>query len=283
VGEGATASGGDVNVLATAVAGRGLVPPHEPVFAADDEALLRGRAVFETARVYGGRPFRLADHLERLRLSAARVRLPEPDAAECARLAALVVEAAGEPELAVRLYWTGTTLVATAGAVAPDLEELRARGLRLATVPWSAGMLAGAKSTSYAENMAAQDVAATQGADDALLVAPDGTVLEAPTANVWWREGERILTPPLALPVLAGVTRAVLFEIAPAAGYVATEGVLPAARIVEVDELFLSSSIREVMPVVSVDGAAVGGGVPGLAATALQQALRSAAGVPSSE
>ena len=283
MGEGATASGGDVNVLATAVAGRGLVQPHEPVFAADDEALLRGRAVFETARVYGGRPFRLAEHLERLRLSAARVRLPAPDAVECARLAALVVEAAGEPELAVRLYWTGTTLVATAGAVAPELEALRARGLRLATVLWSAGMLAGAKSTSYAENVNAQDEAAARGADDALLVAPDGTVLEAPTANVWWREGSRISTPPLALPVLAGVTRAVLFEIAPAAGYDAVEGVLEAARISEVDELFLSSSIREVMPVVSVDGVAVGGGVPGPAATALQQALRSVAWVPSTE
>src|SRR4029077_8140443 len=57
VGEGTTSPGGTVNVLAVAVAGRGLFAPHAPVFAADDEALLRGRAVFETTRVYGGRPF----------------------------------------------------------------------------------------------------------------------------------------------------------------------------------------------------------------------------------
>ena len=60
--------------IAVAVAGRGLVDPHEPVFAADDEALLRGRAVFETARVYDGRPFMLDAHTERLQASAARVK-----------------------------------------------------------------------------------------------------------------------------------------------------------------------------------------------------------------
>ena len=106
-----------MNVLAVAVAGRGLVDPHAPVFSADDEALLRGRAVFETTRVYGGRPFRLAEHIERLGRSAARVRLPEPDAEECTRLADGVVKSAGIDDLALRFYWTGTTLVAAAAPI----------------------------------------------------------------------------------------------------------------------------------------------------------------------
>jgi branched-subunit amino acid aminotransferase/4-amino-4-deoxychorismate lyase len=272
VGEGAAVAGGGVKVLATAVAGRGLVEHGEPVFRADDEALLRGRAVFETARVYGWTPFRLAAHVERLRASAERVRLPAPDAEECVHLAGLVVSAAGVPDLALRLYWTGTTLAATAAAIPDDLEERRARGLRLASVRWSTGMLAAAKSTSYAENMAAQDEAAALGADDALLVGHDGTVLEAPTANVWWREGARLLTPSTSLPVLAGVTRAVLLELAPAAGYETEEGAFPLERVLGADEVFLSSSIREVMPVSAVDGRAF---PLGPAAHALQQALRS--------
>ena len=239
-----------MNVLAVAVAGRGLVDPHAPVFSADDEALLRGRAVFETTRVYGARPFRLAEHIDRLGRSAARVRLPEPDAEECARLADGVVKSAGIDDLA----------------------------LRLAVVRWSPGALAAAKSTSYAENMAAQDNAAERGADDALLVAHDDTVLEAPTANVWWREGERLLTPSLDLPILAGVTRAVVLELAPGAGYEVEEGSFRLERLVAADEVFLTSSIREVMPVSAVDGAAIP--VDG-AAVALQQALRRAAGVPS--
>jgi branched-subunit amino acid aminotransferase/4-amino-4-deoxychorismate lyase len=261
-----------VSLLAVAVAGRGLVDPHTPVFAADDEALLRGRAVFETTRVYGGRPFRLDAHIDRLARSAERVRLPVPDREECLRLADGIVKAAGTGDLSLRFYWTGTTLVSTGAAIAPELEELRARGLRLAVVRWSTGALAAAKSTSYAENMAAQGEAAERGADDALLVGHDGTVLEAPTANVWWREGDTLRTPSLELPVLAGVTRAVMFELAPAAGYEVDEGTFPLERLLGADEVFLTSSIREVMPVAAVDGTTFG---LGPAAQALQGALRS--------
>ena len=261
-----------MNLLAVAVAGRGLVDPHAPVFAADDEALLRGRAVFETARVYDGRPFRLEAHIDRLARSAARVRLPAPDRDECIRLADGVVKAAGTGNLSLRFYWTGTTLVSTGAAIAPELEQLRLRGLRLAVVRWSTGALAAAKSTSYAENMAAQDEAAELGADDALLVAHDGTVLEAPTANVWWREGDTLQTPSLELPVLAGVTRAVLVELAPAAGYEVAEGTFPLERLLGADEVFITSSIREVMPVASVDRTTFD---LGPAAQTLQRALRS--------
>jgi len=263
-----------MEVGAGAVAVRGLVDPHEPVFAADDEALLRGRSVFETARVYGGRPFLLDEHLARFARSSESVRLPPPDAAECKRLAELVVGACDETELALRLYWTGRTLVATAGPIDPELETLRARGLRLSVVGWSTGALASAKSMSYAENMGAQDTAIAGGADDALLVAYDGTVLEAPTANVFWREGESLFTPSLELPILAGVTRAVVAEVAE---YEVDEGVFPLERLTSADEAFLSSSIREVMPVTSVDGAPIGDGRPGPAAATLQRALREAA------
>jgi branched-subunit amino acid aminotransferase/4-amino-4-deoxychorismate lyase len=261
-----------MDVSAVAVAGRGLVAPGDPVFAADDEALLRGRSVFETLRVYGGRPFRLDEHLVRFAVSAERVRLPAPDTDECRRLAELVLGAGGDTELALRLYWTGHTLVATSGPIDPGLEAQRARGLRLAVVGWSTGALASAKSMSYAENMGAQDAAIASGADDALLVAHDGTVLEAPTANVFWREGDRLLTPSLELPILAGVTRAAVLELAE---YETEDGVFPLARLLEAEEVFLSSSVREVMPIAAVDGTAFG---LGPAAHELQQALREQAG-----
>lgn len=257
-----------MKVLAVAVAGRGLVDPREPVFSADDDALLRGRSVFETARVYGGRPFLLDRHLARFAVSAEQLRLPPPDAAECERLAELVVGACDARDLALRMYWTGRTLAATAATIDPELEALRARGLRLVTVPWSTGALASAKSTSYAENMGAQDAAVAAGADDALLVATDGTVLEAPTANVWWREGDRLVTPTLDLPILAGVTRGLLLELSERE---TVEGVFPLARLLDADEVFVSSSIREVMPVAAVDGVAF---ELGPAARELQQALR---------
>jgi len=257
-----------MDVRAVAVAGKGLVDANDPVFAADDEALLRGRSVFETTRVYGGRPFLLDRHLARFAVSSERVRLPQPDHRECERLAELVIDASEEKELALRFYWTGRTLVATAGGIDPDLEAQRARGLRLAVVHWSTGALASAKSMSYAENIGAQDAAIAGGADDALLVGHDLTVLEAPTANVFWREGESLLTPSLHLPILAGVTRGLVLEIAEQE---TVEGVFPLARLLEADEVFICSSIREVMPVAAVDDRSFD---LGPAAHGLQQELR---------
>lgn len=275
-----------MSLVALAQLGRGVVPVEEPVLHADDEGVLRGRSVFETVRVYGGVPFMFTAHLDRLAASADRLRLPVPPRDDFEEAAFDAIAAGGQLDAALRLLWTagreggtptGLVLVSTIPA---DHEALRARGLRVATVQWAAGALAGAKSTSYAENIAAQALAAERGCDDALLVAPDGTVLEAPTSNVWFREGDTLLTPSLALPLLAGVTRLALLRLAPAAGYTVEEGTFALERLLRADEVFLTSSVREVAPVVAVDGETVGGGAPGPAATALQAALRTAAGYP---
>lgn len=271
-----------MTLLAVQVVGVGALPPDEPAIFADDEGFLRGRAVFETVRVYGGTPFRLEAHLERLAHSAAAVGLPVPDLDGLAAAGAGAIAEAREPDATLRFLWTpgreglgrptGLALVST---LPPDLEERRARGFRLAVVGWAPGhRLAATKSTSYAENLAALHEAQEQGADDALLVTADGTVLEAPTANVWFREGRRLLTPALAQPILAGVTRAAVQELAAAAGYELEEGVYPLARVAAADEVFLSSSVRELMPVVALDAAEVGDGKPGEAAPELQRALR---------
>ena len=257
-----------MNLLAVAVAGRGLVDPAEPVFGAGDDALLRGRAVFETLRVYGGRPFLLDEHLERLAGSSARMRLLAPDASACHELAGLVIDAAGETELALRFFWTGTTLVSTCGPIDPNLEEIRARGLRLAVFRSERGAHARAKSTSYAENMTAQDDAIERGADDALLVSDDGIVLEAPTSNIWWRTGDQLFTPSLELPILAGVTRSLLLELSRDP---VEEGSYPLEHLLAADEAFLTSSVREVMPVRAIDEKDF---APSSSAAALQAALR---------
>jgi 4-amino-4-deoxychorismate lyase len=266
-----------MRLLAVAVEGRGLLDPAEPVFGAGDEALLRGRAAFETTRVYGGRPFRLDAHLARLCESARSLGLPRPDLAAAERLAADALAAAGAPEAGLRLYWTGTTLAATIAAIPPELEQLRERGLRLVSLPLGVDLerpfwlLAGVKSTSYAVNMAAEAEARRRGADDALFTAAGEIVLEGPISNVWWRCGETLFTPSLDLGVLAGVTRATLLELAPAAGYRVEEGRFPLADLRAAEEAFTSSSIRELLPVVELDGAPI---PRGEAASTLQRSLR---------
>jgi 4-amino-4-deoxychorismate lyase len=261
-----------MTLLAVAVDGRGLVDPADPVFRADDEALLRGSAAFETLPVYGGRPFELERHLARLGSSLPTLALPplEDGAAE-----ALVATLARHVDFVLRLYRTEASLVATAAPIPEGLDELRARGLRMHVVETGlpAPLVAGAKATSYALALAAVREAERNGCDDALFVA-DGIVLEAPTANVWWRTGAALSTATAGAGVLPGVTRAVVWELAEAAGLAVREGRFPFAELAAADEVFTTSSIREVMPVVSLDGVAVGGGAPGPVAPRLQEALR---------
>ena len=271
-------------LLALAVTGRGLVDPDDPVLAADDEGFTRGRAAFETTRVYRGRPFRLAEHLARLARSAERLGLSPPDASSLAELAVLALDHANAPDAVLRLYWSpgspgGEPVgLAMVGAIPAWIEDGRARGQRLVSLlcprrsaPW---LLAGAKSVSYAVNMAAEAEAKQRGADDAVLVDAEGIVLEGPVTNVWWREGDRLVTPSLELGILAGETRAALIELADDLGLVVEEGAYPLARLAAADEAFTSSSVREVMPVVELDGRPLGRGP---VADELQRALRAAA------
>jgi 4-amino-4-deoxychorismate lyase len=276
-------SGGPEGQLAAGVAS-GTPPGLDPL----DLALVRGEAVFEAMRVYGGRPFRLRAHLARLTASAGAIDLPLPGGLE--DLAGRA--AAGGGDAVLRLICTkgregtgvgGPAAFAICTDIPASFEEERRRGLRLvllttatdpllrAASPW---LLPGVKTISYAVNLAAQRAARARGADDAVLVGLGGELLEAPTANLWWRTGHTLHTPSLDLGVLAGITRTVLRELAPGLGLKVLEGVFTAEDLAAADEAFLSSSTREIMPVVEVDGAPVADARPGPAAADLQAALR---------
>jgi branched-subunit amino acid aminotransferase/4-amino-4-deoxychorismate lyase len=170
----------------------------------------------------------------------------------------------------LRLYRTSDTTIATAAALPDGLDELRRRGLALATTDIGAPppLLEGVKSTSYAVSLEARRAAVRAGADDALLVAA-GAVLDASTANVWWCRDGVLCTPAAGAGVLAGVTRSLVLELEDA-----VEDTFALAELLAADEAFTTSSIREVMPVVSVDGRPLGDGRPGPAAARLQAAIR---------
>ena len=283
-----------MTVLALAVGGRGLVDPHEPVLHADDEAFLRGRGAFETIRVYNGRPFRLDDHLARLAASAERLDLPQVGTDTFRELAGEAIGAAGQGDVVLRLYLTPgregegrPTALAMVSTIPAVLEERRTTGMRMITVPLGLDpglraeapwLLGGVKSTSYAVNMAAEAEARRRGADDAVFLAAGRIVLEGPVTNVWWRRGRELFTPALDLGILAGVTRSTLLEQAADLGYEVREGAYPVDQLAAAEEAFTSSSVREVMPVIELDGAPIGAGAPGPAAGELQAALRRAAG-----
>ena len=294
--EGAAAPGGDrrpvldarevpLSLVAVAATGRGLVHPGDPVIRADDEALLRGRAAFETLRVYAGKPFRIDEHLDRLEASSRSIELPDVPRAELESLASLVLAERPGGDAVLRLVWTGGSDdgppagLAILSEIPGWIEDARARGVRVvsllgvrAVAPW---LLPGVKSTSYAVNMAAEAEAKRRGADEAIFVDADGVVLEGTVTNVWWRTGRTLFTPSLELGILAGVTRAALIELAEGIGYVVEEGTYALDAVIAAEEAFTSSSVREILPWVELDGHAY---ERGPAADELQRALRELAG-----
>ncbi|MGH3064950.1 MAG: aminotransferase class IV, partial [Gaiellaceae bacterium] len=226
----------------------------------------------------------LEAHLDRLGASAESIGLPPVEGVRLQVLAGLVLPKAERGDATLRLIWTAGPAggppsgVALLGEIPAWIEEARERGASCvsllgvrAAVPW---LLPGVKSTSYAVNMAAEAEAKRRGVDEAVFVDGDGVVLEGTVTNVWWRSGDVLRTPSLDLGILAGVTRATLIELAPGCGYRVEEGSYPLEDLLRADEAFTSSSVREIMPLIEIDGRPVGRGP---AADELQQALRALA------
>jgi branched-subunit amino acid aminotransferase/4-amino-4-deoxychorismate lyase len=122
--------------------------------------------------------------------------------------------------------------------------------------------------------MAAEAEARRRGVDEAVFVDADGVVLEGTVTNVWWRTGAVLYTPSLELGILAGVTRAAVIELAPGCGCRVEEGAYPLGDLLAADEAFSSSSVREILPLVEIDGHTLGRGP---ASGELQRALRALA------
>lgn len=214
---------------------------------ATDEGLLRGDGVFEVIRVYDGRPFALEAHLQRLERSAHNVRLPLDLESVRAEMARLLAHAGSGPDHAT------LRIVVTRGGrrvlLTEPLPPVRER-VRLASVTYApTRILDGVKSLSYAANMLAGRIARERGFDEALLVTPHGRVLEAPTSSIFWIKDGELFTPPLADHILASITRALVIDVAGA-----RERACTLDDIATADEAFLASTVREVQPVVQLDG-----------------------------
>jgi branched-chain amino acid aminotransferase len=218
-----------------------------------DDGLYRGDGVFEVIRLYGGRPFALADHYQRMQRSADAIELPLDRPALEAEVEALLA-AHGELDAQLRLIVTrgGRRIAATEPV--PEHAEAAA----VASVVYQPTLiLNGVKSLSYGANMQATRLARGRGADEAVLVRPDGTVLEPPTSSIFWVSGGELRTTALEAGVLASITRDRLLAALPV-----SEGEWPIGDLLGAGEGFLASTTREIQPIRSVDGTRLGE-VPG--------------------
>ena len=226
-----------------------IAPTAEATVPLKDDGLYRGDGAFEVIRLYAGRPFALTDHLDRLARSATAIEL-EFDRPALEREIDTLLAATGDVEGQLRLIVTrgGRRIAATEPI--PDHDET----LNLAVVTYSPTIiLNGVKSLSYAANMEASRIAKARGADEAVLVKPDGTVLEPPTSAVFWVSPEGGLrTPALADGVLESITRDRLIK-----ALSVEEGTWRVDDLRGAREAFLASTTREVQAVAAIDGTAL--------------------------
>lgn len=240
-----------------------MIDPVAPAVSALDHGVTVGDGVFETAKVVGGAVFAYSRHAERLDRSLAGLGLPPADRSVIeAGLAAVLAE----PLDLGRVRWTvtagvgpmgsdrgdaGYTYLVTAMPVAQPPESTA-----VVTVPWTRNERAatvGLKTTSYADNVVALAYAKDRGAGEAIFGNTVGELCEGTGSNVFVVVDDEIVTPPLSSGALAGVTRELVLQWCAEDGIPIREETLPMEMLGEVDEVFITSSTRDVMPVQRVD------------------------------
>ncbi|WP_439031721.1 aminodeoxychorismate lyase [Gordonia terrae] len=235
-----------------------------PFLHADDLAAVRGDGVFETLLVRSGRARCVRLHLERLVRSASAMELPAPDLDEWRSMVDTAVKAWTEAhgttrEALLRLVYTrgrehgsAPTAYATVDAVPDRVASARTDGVRVVTLdrgfsidlaaaaPWQ---LLGAKTLSYATNMAALRHAASEGYDDVIFVSSEGAVLEGPRSTVVAIYGDTLVTPPVEIGILESTTARAVFDLAAQEGHKTETGVLRPEDLVAADSVWLLSSV----------------------------------------
>ncbi|MFH8517186.1 aminotransferase class IV [Streptomyces gelaticus] len=241
-----------------------------------DHGLTVGDGIFETVRTVDGRPFALTRHLDRLTRSARGLGLPDPDLDEVRRACADVIAANPMALGRLRITYTGglSPLGSDRGKAGPGLVVALGEAARrpdttaVITVPWTRNersALAGLKTTSYAENVVALARAHEHGASEALFANTAGHLCEGTGSNVFVVLDGQLHTPPVASGCLAGITRALAVEWTGA-----QETELPFDVLERAEEIFLTSTLRDVQAVHRVDGRELPGGPGPVTAKAMR-------------
>jgi branched-chain amino acid aminotransferase len=276
-----------------------ITPEDQAVVPVFDHGFLYGEGVYEVCRSYYGRPFLLDRHLSRLRRSASLISLPVPFADDgfAARIedtmkaAGLSPWRSGGPDAYIRLLLTRgigeltydpaatpvpTLVIIARPHKAPD-PKVYEQGVALAIVPIQRNAPAALnpliKSNNLLNNALAMQRALGAGGFEAVMRNHRGELAECSQSNLFVVSDGRVKTPPLEAGLLAGITRQVALELCRQEHFPAEETTLHDADLLEADEAFITSSTREIVPVVKVDHTVIKDGRPGPITRALMAAF----------
>lgn len=274
-----------------------LVPERDAKVSVFDHGLLYGDGVFEGIRSYNGRVFMLDEHIDRLFRSAKAIDLTIPVSPKAmARAVVRTCKANGVMNGYIRLVVTrgvGTLglnpytcakpqVIVIAGSIQLYPRKLYEEGLSIVTVGTirnhTESVNPQIKSLNYLNNIMAKIEAINAGCMEAIMLNPQGFVAEATGDNIFVVRGKSLITPPPWCGTLAGITRNVVMRLAVDEGFEVVEDVLTRYDLYTADEVFLTGTAAEVIPVVNIDRRRIGAGVPGDATRRLAAAFRRFAG-----
>jgi branched-chain amino acid aminotransferase len=250
----------------------------EPQLSPLDRGFTLADGLFETMRARGGTIFRLDAHLDRLCVGARLLGIPSPPGLrdhvaaasrtaftggyEHASVRLTLTRGPAPPGLAPPPHPAPTVALAIAPLTSPG--ESRAIVATMASARRNEHALtSGMKTLAYTESVIALAQARAAGADDAIFLDTAGHISEATASNFFAVIGGMLVTPPLSCGVLPGITRAAVLELAPTLGIAVAEREIPEPELATATELFLTSSIREIAPLVRIASTAIGTGRPG--------------------
>ena len=255
-----------------------------------DHGFLFGDNIYETLRTYHSQPFLFSRHFDRLERSARAIFLTLPwDRAKTKAEVVRTIAAAGAGEHRIRI-----TITRGVGDVGPDPESCDSPNAVIFATPFTelpdsvynngvgvivssfyrSRQLGDAKTGNLLRSVLAIREAKAAGAFEAITLTADGKISDGITSNLWLVQGNRLLTPSAESGILEGITRAVVLDLARREQLEVVEGLLDLSEVDKASELFLTSSTREIVPIVQVAGKAVGDGHPGPVSRRLMAAYR---------
>ncbi len=266
-----------------------FVPLSEAKISIEDRGYAFADGIYEVVMAYGGKPFKLSEHLDRLERSAAAIRLSLPmDRAETTQVVGEGIQRSGFTDCMIYIQVTRgvapreheipqnvqPTFLATFRArpeVPPDVREEGVSLITTEEVRWAKCYI---KSIALLPNVLAKQQAVDAGAYEAVFVSPEGEVHEGSSTNIFMVKEGCVLTPPKTEQILHGITRDTVLECARNSGFEVVEQTIRVADLFQADELFLSGTTTEVLGAVRLDGKPIGSGTVGPVTKKLHELFR---------